>query len=100
MYRRFADVAKIPILANMTEFGMTPLATTKQLADAGVSVVLYPLSAFRAMNKAAEKVYDSIRKNGTQTEVVGMMQTRSELYDSIHYDQYEQQLDRQLNIKN
>jgi methylisocitrate lyase len=100
IYRQFADLAQIPILANMTEFGVTPLATTQELANAGVGLVLYPLSAFRAMNKAAEKVYESIRKNGTQAEVVETMQTRSELYDSINYHRYERQLDRQLNTKN
>ncbi len=95
MYRRFADAAKAPILANMTEFGLTPLSTTKELADAGVGLVLYPLSAFRAMNKAAQNVYEAIRRDGTQANVVNTMQTREELYESIDYHAFEAQLDRE-----
>ena len=95
MYRRFADAAKAPILANMTEFGLTPLSTTKELANAGVGLVLYPLSAFRAMNKAAQNVYEAIRRDGTQANVVNTMQTREELYESIGYHAFEAQLDRE-----
>ncbi len=94
MYSRFASAAKAPILANMTEFGMTPLSTTRELASVGADVVLYPLSAFRAMNKAAENVYQSIRHDGTQANVLPAMQTRAELYDSINYHAYEDELDR------
>ncbi len=94
IYSRFASAAKVPILANMTEFGMTPLATTRELADVGIDVVLYPLSAFRAMNKAAENVYKSIRHDGTQVNVLRTMQTRVELYDAIDYYAYEDELDR------
>ena len=93
MYRRFGDAVKVPILANITEFGQTPLFTTEQLKGAGVAMVLYPLSAFRAMNKAAQNVYESIRQNGTQAHVVETMQTRSELYDTIGYWDYEKRLD-------
>ncbi len=93
LYKRFADAAGIPILANITEFGMTPLWTVDQLRDAGVQLVLYPLSAFRAANKAAQRVYEHIRKDGTQQEVLSTMQTRAELYDSIGYYDYEQKLD-------
>jgi methylisocitrate lyase len=93
MYRKFADATKVPILANMTEFGVTPLASTQELAQAGVSMVLYPLSAFRAMNKAAQAVYEAIRHDGTQANVVRSMQTREELYKSINYDVVERQID-------
>jgi methylisocitrate lyase len=92
-YTRFAKETRLPILANITEFGMTPLFTTTQLADAGVSMVLYPLSAFRAANKAALNVYQHIRQDGTQANVVDTMQTRAELYDSIGYHAYEEKLD-------
>ena len=94
MYRRFADAARVPILANMTEFGMTPLATKETLAACGVDIVLYPLSAFRAMNRAAQTVYEAIRRDGTQEAVVPMMQTRAELYASIDYHVFEEELDR------
>ncbi|MCE2681069.1 MAG: methylisocitrate lyase [Burkholderiales bacterium] len=93
MYRKFVDAVKVPVLANITEFGSTPLFTTEELRGAGVSLVLYPLSAFRAMNKAAQSVYGAIRKDGTQKNVVGLMQTRMELYESIAYHDYEQKLD-------
>ncbi|MGE8051431.1 methylisocitrate lyase [Pseudomonas monteilii] len=93
MYKQFADRVGAPILANITEFGATPLYTTEELASVDVSMVLYPLSAFRAMNKAAEKVYHSLRKNGTQQHVVDTMQTRMELYASIGYHDFEQRLD-------
>lgn len=93
MYRLFAERVKVPILANITEFGATPLFTTEQLAGAGVAMVLYPLSAFRAMNKAAENVYTAIRRDGTQQQVVDTMQTRMELYEAIGYHAFEQKLD-------
>ena len=92
-YRRFVDAVKVPVLANITEFGATPLFTTDELASADVSLVLYPLSAFRAMNKAAENVYQAIRRDGHQQAVVGAMQTRMELYDRIDYHSFEQKLD-------
>ena len=93
MYKRFADAVKVPVLANITEFGATPLFTVDELAGAGVGLVLYPLSAFRAMNKAAENVYSAIRRDGTQQHVLDTMQTRAELYDRIDYHSYEQKLD-------
>jgi methylisocitrate lyase len=93
MYRKFADAVKVPILANITEFGKSPLFTVEELRSAGVAMILYPLSAFRAMNKAALKVYDSLRKTGTQKSLVGEMQTREELYDIIDYHSYEKKLD-------
>jgi methylisocitrate lyase len=93
MYKRFADAVKVPVLANITEFGATPLFTVDELAGAGVGLVLYPLSAFRAMNKAAENVYTAIRRDGTQQNVLDTMQTRGELYDRIDYHSYEQKLD-------
>jgi methylisocitrate lyase len=93
MYRRFVDAVGVPVLANITEFGQTPLFTVEQLRGVGVSMVLYPLSAFRAMNKAAQAVYETIRRDGTQTAVVPTMQTRQELYDAIGYWDYERKLD-------
>jgi methylisocitrate lyase len=93
MYRKFADAVKVPILANITEFGKTPLFTVKELTGAGVAIVLYPLSAFRAMNAAALRVYEAIRKDGTQKGVVEQMQTREELYDFLDYHSYERKLD-------
>ncbi len=93
MYEQFAKAVKVPILANITEFGQTPLFTTEQLAAVQVAMVLYPLSAFRAMNKAAQLVYEAIRKDGTQQNVVATMQTRKELYDAIGYWGFEQKLD-------
>ncbi len=93
MYRQFAQTVQVPILANITEFGATPLFTTAELADAGVSMALYPLSAFRAMNRAAENVYLTLRQDGTQKAVLDTMQTREELYQSINYYQFEQKLD-------
>lgn len=93
MYRRFAAELDVPILANITEFGATPLYSLEQLAGAQVSLVLYPLSAFRAMNRAAETVYGAIRREGTQQGVIDSMQTRMELYESIGYHQFEQHLD-------
>lgn len=93
MYRQFADAVPVPILANITEFGATPLFTTDELRSAGVGMALYPLSAFRAMNRAAEKVYNVLRQEGTQKSVIDIMQTRNELYESINYYQYEAKLD-------
>jgi methylisocitrate lyase len=93
MYKKFADAVKVPVLANITEFGATPLFTVDELRSANVSVVLYPLSAFRAMNQAALKVYQAVRRDGTQKNVVDLMQTRSELYDFLNYHSYEQKLD-------
>ncbi|MFA6180375.1 MAG: methylisocitrate lyase [Candidatus Methylopumilus sp.] len=94
MYRQFASAVKVPILANITEFGATPLFTVDELADADVSMVLYPLSAFRAMNQAALKVYEAVRKDGTQKNVVELMQTRNDLYKFLDYHAYEQKLDQ------
>ncbi|MBV4492084.1 MULTISPECIES: methylisocitrate lyase [Pseudomonas] len=93
MYKTFADRVKAPILANITEFGATPLYTTEELASVDVSLVLYPLSAFRAMNKAAENVYTALRRDGTQKNVIDTMQTRMELYEAIGYHAFEQSLD-------
>ena len=92
-YRKFVAAVKVPVLANITEFGATPLFTTGQLGETGVGLVLYPLSAFRAMNKAALAVYEAIRRDGTQQGVVDLMQTRMELYDFLGYHAYEQKLD-------
>jgi len=92
-FRRFVDAVKVPVLANITEFGKTPLFTREELASAGVAIQLYPLSAFRAMNKAAEAVYTAIRRDGHQQAVVELMQTRDELYERIGYHAYEQKLD-------
>ena len=93
MYRKFADAVKVPILANITEFGKSPLFTVEELRSANVAMVLYPLSAFRAMNKAAQRVYNEIKKHGTQKSVIADMQTREELYDIINYHSYEKKLD-------
>jgi methylisocitrate lyase len=93
MYKQFAAAVKVPVLANITEFGSTPLFTVDELAGADVGIVLYPLSAFRAMNKAAENVYTAIRRDGTQKNVVDTMQTRMELYEAIGYHAFEQRLD-------
>ena len=93
MYREFARAAGVPVLANMTEFGKTPLLSAAELASYGVDMVLYPLSAFRAMSAAALDVYRAIRTEGTQAGVVNRMQTRSELYDILGYHAYEQKLD-------
>lgn len=92
-YQQFAEAVKAPVLANITEFGHTPLFTTEELASAKVGMALYPLSAFRAMNAAALKVYQSLRANGTQRHVLNLMQTRADLYDYLGYHQYEQKLD-------
>jgi len=92
-YQAFTDVIKVPVLANITEFGQTPLFNKKELADVGVQMVLYPLSAFRAMNKAALNVYQHLLDDGDQKAVIDSMQTRMELYDFLNYHSYEQKLD-------
>ena len=92
-YARFVKELNVPVLANITEFGATPLFTRDELASVGVAIQLYPLSAFRAANKAAESVYTSIRQNGHQKDVIELMQTRAELYDRIGYHAFEQKLD-------
>jgi methylisocitrate lyase len=94
MYRKFADAVSVPVLANITEFGSTPLFTVEQLRSANVSLVLYPLSAFRAMNRAALDVYRAIRRDGTQQNVLDTMQTRAELYDFLDYHSFEAKLDQ------
>ena len=93
-YQQFADAVKVPILANITEFGQTPLFSSEELAECGVDMVLYPLSAFRAMNKAARNVYMHLKKDGHQRNVVDQMQTREQLYHYLGYHDYEQKLDR------
>lgn len=92
-YKQFTDVIKAPVLANLTEFGKTPLFTTQELAEVGVAMTLYPLSAFRAMSAAALNVYETIKKDGTQRAAVDKMQTRMELYDVLGYQAYEDKLD-------
>jgi methylisocitrate lyase len=99
MYRKFADAVEVPVLANITEFGSTPLFTLDELRSAGVAIALYPLSAFRAMNKAALKVYETLRAAGTQRSVVPEMQTREELYEFLDYHSYEQKLDELFSRK-
>ncbi len=93
-YKKFTEAFDVPILANITEFGATPLFSVDELASVGVGIVLYPLSAFRAMNRAAQTVYQTIRKEGTQKSVLDLMQTRDELYQSINYYEYENALDK------
>lgn len=93
MYKQFAAAVKVPVLANITEFGSTPLFTVDELRSADVSMVLYPLSAFRAMNKAALSVYQATRRDGTQKNVVELMQTRADLYEHLGYHAFEQKLD-------
>ena len=92
-YRQFAGAIGVPVLANITEFGQTPLFTVAELGAAGVRLVLYPLSGFRAMSKAALSVYERLRKDGTQKGVLDLMQTRAELYDVLGYHEYENKLD-------
>ena len=92
-YQKFTQALSVPVLANMTEFGQSPLLTADQLGDLGIAMVLYPLSAFRAMNAAAERVYSAIRKERTQETVVDLMQTRDRLYEVLDYHRYEQQID-------
>jgi len=94
MYRKFAEAVKVPVLANITEFGTTPLFTLEELRSAQVAIALYPLSAFRAMNAAALKVYNAIRKEGSQKSVVDLMQTRADLYETLDYLAYERKLDQ------
>ena len=98
MYRQVVEAVKVPVLANLTEFGLTPLYTLQELAGAGVSLALYPLTAFRAMSAAALKVYQTLRQEGTQKSLLPIMQTRAELYEYLNYYAYEQKLD-QLFIK-
>ncbi|MCY4780312.1 methylisocitrate lyase [Sphingobacterium sp. UT-1RO-CII-1] len=98
-YKRFSEATGLPVLANITEFGQTPLFTDKQLQEADVAIALYPLSAFRAANKAALNVYRHIRKDGGQAAVIDTMQTREELYQSINYYAYENKLDQLFNTK-
>jgi methylisocitrate lyase len=93
-YKKFTDALSVPVLANITEFGLTPLFSIAELKSAGVDMALYPLSAFRAMNKAAENVYEVIRREGTQKSVLDSMQTREELYERINYYEYEKSLDK------
>lgn len=92
-YRKFKDATGLPVLANLTEFGKTPLFSNAQLAEAGVDIALYPLSAFRAMNRAAEEMLKSIREFGSQSDLVDQMQTRDELYEYLDYHSYERKLD-------
>jgi len=99
-YQKFVDATGIPVLANITEFGMIPMYTVNELKNAGVGLILYPLSAFRAANKAAQNVYEHIRNDGTQQQVINTMQTRDELYKSIGYHGYEEKLDHLFKKKN
>jgi methylisocitrate lyase len=98
-YREFAKAVNVPVLANITEFGKTPLYTTHELRDAGVGLVLYPLSAFRAMSKAAENTYRAIRQDGTQKALLDSMQTRDELYERLDYHTFERKLDQLFGSK-
>ena len=100
MYRHVVDAVDIPVLANLTEFGMTPLYTTEELERVGIRMALYPLSAFRAANAAALNVLRAIREHGTQKDVVDTMQTRAELYDFLNYHSFEQKLDELFALKN
>ena len=93
-YQQFTAAIDVPVLANLTEFGKTPMFTTEELANAGVRLALYPLSAYRAMSKAAEAVYETLRRDGTQKAVIDNMQTRDELYDVLGYHEYEDKLDQ------
>ncbi|MDB9747867.1 methylisocitrate lyase, partial [Gammaproteobacteria bacterium] len=96
-YKIFKEHIKTPLLANITEFGKTPLFTKDQLGDVGVDMVLFPLTAFRAMSKAAEKIYISLAKNGTQDDLLDIMQTREELYERLNYHSFEEKLDELYN---
>ena len=98
MYKKFADAVKVPILANITEFGRTPLFTVEELRGAGIAMALHPLSAFRAMNQAALNVYQAVRRDGTQQSVVNTMQTRNDLYDYLGYHTFEKKLDALVQI--
>lgn len=95
-YQIFTQAVRVPVLANITEFGKTPLFTVNELNDAGIRLVLYPLSAFRAMSQSALDVYQSIRQNGSQQQMIAQMQTREELYDILSYQEYESKLDKLL----
>lgn len=99
-YQAFVNATGLPVLANITEFGLTPLWTVDELKKAGVSIILYPLSAFRAANKAASMIYRTLLKEGTQKNVLDAMQTRTELYESIGYHDYERKLDLLFNTQN
>ncbi|MFT5304288.1 MAG: methylisocitrate lyase [Mariniblastus sp.] len=99
-YRKFTGALTAPVLANMTEFGMSPLLTVAELTAVGVAIVLYPLSAFRAMSAAADSVYQTIRTTGSQADVVDKMQTRKDLYSVLNYHSYEQQIDAILKKAN
>ena len=92
-YQAFTKALKVPVLANITEFGQTPLFNKAELAGVGVDMVLYPLSAFRAMNKAALNFYETVRREGTQKHIIDTLQTRAELYDFLNYHDYEEKLD-------
>jgi methylisocitrate lyase len=98
-YRRVCRATSLPVLANMTEFGVTPMFTANEFARAGVRMVLYPLSAFRAMNKAALEVYQTLRSHGTQRKLLGRMQTRAELYETLNYKKYERMMDRLIQLE-
>jgi len=98
-YKKITDVSSVPILANITEFGRTPLFTKKDLHDVGVSMILYPLTAFRAMSKAAEKIYKELSNAESQEHILSDMQTRDELYDYLSYHKYEKEMDDILNKK-
>lgn len=98
-FRAFTSAVNVPVLANITEFGKTPLFTIRELGEAGVRMVLYPLSAFRAMNAAAARVYEAIRRDGVQRAVVDAMQTRDELYDLLRYHDFERKADEQLKAR-
>ena len=93
MYAKFVEAVGVPVLANITEFGATPLFTVDELRSVGVAIALYPLSAFRAANKAAQDVFETVRRDGTQRNAIATMQTRAELYESIGYHAFEQRLD-------
>ena len=95
-YRAFTTEVQVPVMANITEFGETPLFTVDELREVGVALALYPLSAFRAMNAAADRVYKTIRQAGTQKELVDSMQSRDELYDILDYHEHEQRMDQLL----
>ncbi len=99
-YKEFVDAVKVPVLANITEFGSTPLFTTEELGSVGVSIALYPLSAFRAANAAALNVYKRVRAEGTQKNVIDTMQSRMELYDYLGYHDFEQKLDQLFKSEN
>ena len=98
-YKQLKEALQVPVLANITEFGKTPLFTAEELASVGVDIMLFPLSAFRAMNKAAESVYQDIAVNGSQANSIEKMQTRDELYEYLNYHSFEQKLDELFNRK-